>query len=259
MSTALGLRWADRAFGSDADTLREVITRALAAACSQSQGAQDVSRARAKYPFGSSLWTLQFQELADGIALEMPDRHRLERLDNYSLAIVNGYVLYPVRAVSGMLAKARDAKVRKPVSKFRRQMFCALGPQPFQAGLWPEQHAEKAATDMRTLMTRLGPNARLAVISYVCEYKAGLTDMYWGEAKLNFRDGSLTFHEGEGLPVAPAANANFVQRGDLASARQSRAFDGGDLPEIALGVNAHHQPPVTEPEPSKPHTSDEEQ
>src|SRR5450755_2601424 len=39
------LTWADKIFGTDAATLRQVIVKSLAAACSQSQDAQDVSRA----------------------------------------------------------------------------------------------------------------------------------------------------------------------------------------------------------------------
>jgi hypothetical protein len=253
------LTWADKIFGTDAATLRQVIVKSLAAACSQSQDAQDVSRARKKYPFGSSLWTLQFQELADRIETEMPGRHRLEALDSYSLAIVNNYVLYPIRSVNVKSVKAKDAKVRKPVSKLRRQMFSSLGPELFQPGLWPEQPAEEAAKDMRTLITRLGPDAHLAVISYVCDYTAGLTNIYWGEAELNVHDGALTFHDGEDLPLASAVTVNSGQRIGLGSNLSSRAFDVGDPPEIRLGVNVSHQPPVTEPEPPRPQTSDEEE
>jgi hypothetical protein len=253
------LPWADRIFGSDAADLRQVVVKALAAACSQSQGAQDVSRARKKYPFGSSLWTLQFQELADRIAVKLPDRHRLEELDSYSLAIVDNYVLYPVRSVNVKSVRAQDAKVRKPVSKLRRQMFAALGPEPYQPGLWPEQPAEEAAKDMRTLITRLGPDTHLAVISYVCDYKAGLTDIYWGEAELHVHDGALTFHDGEDLPLASTALAAPSQRSASDSTLPSRTFDGGDLPEIPLGVNPSHQAPVTEPEQPQPRTSDEEE
>ena len=59
--------------------------------------------------------------------MKLPDRHRLEELDSYSLAIVDNYVLYPVRSVNVRSVRAQDAKVRKPVSKLRRQMFAALG------------------------------------------------------------------------------------------------------------------------------------
>lgn len=257
MATEPSLPWADRVFGNDAATLRQVIVKSLAAACSQSQNAQDASRARKKYPFGSSLWTLQYQELADRLARKMPDRHRLEQLDSYSLAIVNNYVLYPVRSLNVKSVKAKEAKVRKPVSKIRRQMFFALGPEPIQPGLWPEQPAEEAAKDMRTLMTRLGPNARLAAISYLCDYTAGLVDIYWGDAELNVRDGSLTFHDGEDLPLAPAVSVNSAQRSS--SSLHVRAFDGGDLPKIPLGINTSHQPPAAEAEPSQPRASDEKE
>ena len=236
-----------------------MVVEALAAACSQSQGAQDISRARKKVPFGGSLWTLQFQELADRIAAKLPDRHRVAELDSYSLAVVNNYVLYPVRSVNVRSIKAQDAKVRKPVSKLRRKMFAAIGPKPYQPGLWPAQLAEEAAKDMRTLITRLGPDTHLAVISYVCDYKAGLTDIYWGEAELNVHDGASTFHDGEALPLVSAASAVSGRRSASGSTHPSRTFDGGDLPEISLDVNPGHQTPLTEPEPHRPRTSDEEE
>lgn len=248
MGAESSLPWADRIFGDDADDLRQVVVKALAAACSQSQDAQDVSRARKKVPFGGSLWTLQFQEVA-GIAAKLPDLHRVAELDSYSLVVVNNYVLYPVRSVNVRSARAQDAKMRKPVSKLRRKMFAALGPEPYQPGLWPVQAVEEAAKDMRMLITRLGPDTHLAVISYVCDYMAGLTDIYWGEAELNVHDGALTFHDGEDLPLVSAASAAPGQRSASGSTLPSRTFDGGDLPDIPLGVNPGHQTPVTEPEP----------
>ena len=51
-----------------------------------------------------------------------PDRGEAARsapsggADSYSLAVVNNYVLYPVRSVNVRSIKAQDAKVRKPVS-----------------------------------------------------------------------------------------------------------------------------------------------
>jgi hypothetical protein len=257
VSNESSLFWADRKFGSDAPALRRVVRKSLTAACTQSQNAQDSSRARKNHPFGSSLWTLQFQELADGIAQEFPDRHRLVELQNYSLAIVNNHVLYPVRSVNPRSAKAKEARVRKPVSPLRRQMFSVLGPEPIQTALWLEQTAQETARDVRTLMTRLGPSVHLVTISYVGGYKNGLVDIYMGDAELNARDGSLIYHDGEGVPVVPVVAKS--ARKAIRSVK-SRAFDGGDPPEISLGVNVSHQPSASEAEPTKPSAvSDEEE
>lgn len=259
MSAELGLPWAVRAFGrDDAETVRQIVKDALAAAALQSQDAQDASRARRMDPFGHSLWPLQFQELADRIAKGMPDKHRLENLDGYSLAVVNGYVLYPVRSVKPK-EKAKNAGLRKPVSKFRRQIFSAIGPEPHQTGLWDLQSVEESAKDIQTLLRRLGPKSRLVVISYVCEYKLGLTDGYWGEAELNFQDGTLTFHDGEQLHLTATVSTDTRQRAAQEYNRRSQPFNGGDLPEIRLGTNQGHQRPVTEAEPSQPQTSDEKE
>lgn len=240
--------WADRVFGSDADALREVIRKSLNAACVQSQNAQASSRARKKYPFGSSLWTLQFQELEDRIVKKFPGRHRVVALDTYSLAVFDDYVLYPVRSANAKSPKAKEATVRKPVSKLRRQMFSALGPEPIQGGLWHEPTVQETARDMRTLMTRLGPSAKLVVISFVCDYKTGLVDIYWGDAELDVHTGQLSFHDGEEVSVTlELAKPARRRRRD----RGAAAFDGGEMPEISLGVNVSRQPSSAEPEPAK--------
>ncbi|MGD0705704.1 MAG: hypothetical protein ABSA02_38210 [Trebonia sp.] len=248
--------WADRAFGSDADALREVIRKSLTAASTQSQNAQSSSRARKKYPFGSSLWTLQFQELEDRMVKKFGDRVRIVPLDNYSLAVFDSYVLYPVRSANLKSSKAKEGRVRKPVSKLRRQMYSVLGPEPIQDGLWPEQAAQESVRDLRTLMTRLGPSARLASISYVCDYKTGLVDIYWGDAELDARSGELSFRDGEEVPVVvKVAKPVRKRRRDVGVS----AFDGGEMPRINLGINVTRQPSSPEAEPVKPMTSSHEE
>jgi hypothetical protein len=241
--------WADDVFGRNATDLREVIRKSLTAACVQSQNAQAQSKARKKYPFGSSLWTLQFQELEDRMVKKFRDRVRLVALDTYSLPVFDGYVLYPVRSANTKSSKAMEARVRRPVSKLRRQMYSTLGPEPIQGGLWTEQAAQETARDLRTLMARLGPDIRLGSISYVCDYKPGLVNIYWGDAELDFRTGQLLFHDGEELPlVVEVAKSTRKRRSDLGA----RAFDGGEMPKIELGVNVSRQPASPEAEPAKP-------
>ncbi len=260
MSAKSGCPWGDRNFGPDAPDLRQAVVQALTDACVHSRDAQDVSGARTLDPFGHTLKTLQFQELADQIEALLPDRHRIEKLDRYSLAVVNNFILYPVRSVNGKSAKAKDGSVRKPVSKLRRRMFTALGPAPYQPSLTSEW-ADEAAEDLRTLIARLGKGTRLAAISYVCSFDTGLSDVYWGEAELNVRDGSLIFHDGESLSVVPALGG--VRRGlptvaDASDGVGSRAFDGGAPPEFDLAANPSHQTPITESEPPQPLSIDDE-
>jgi hypothetical protein len=252
--------WAERAFGSDAAELRKAVADALTDAYTRSRDAQDVSGAETLDPFGHTLKTLQFQLLAERVEEKLPGRHRLERLDRYSLAVVSNFVLYPVR-VTDPRRRAKEGAVRKPVSKLRRRMFAALGPKPYQPTLTPEWEAgEPSAEDIRTLIARLGENTRLAAISYVCRIDTGIVDVYWGEAELNARDGCLIFHDGEGLPVASAlgtANRGPVTAG--ASPASPRAFDGGIPPTFKLEANPSHQTPVTEPEPPQPSSDDAEE
>jgi hypothetical protein len=247
--------WADRKFGSDADALREVIRKSLNAASTQSQNAQSSSRARKKYPFGSSLWTLQFQELEDRMVKKFGERVRIVPLDNYSLAVFDSYVLYPVRSANRKSSKAKEGRVRKP-SKLRRQMYSVLGPEPIQDGLWPEQAAQDSVRDIRTLMTRLGPGTHLATISYVCDYKTGLVDIYCGDAELDASSGQLSFHDGEEVPVLLKVTKPVrKRRRDVGGG----AFDGGEMPKINLGVNVTRQPASPEAEPVKPMTSSHEE
>ena len=63
MGAESSLPWADRIFGSDAADLRQAVVKALAAACSQSQGAQDaaglgrsIRSDRASGRFSSKSW-----------------------------------------------------------------------------------------------------------------------------------------------------------------------------------------------------------
>src|SRR5713226_2438207 len=90
--------WADRIFGSDAERLRQAIAGALTQSYIRSRDAQDVSGARYLIPFGQTLATLQYQLLAEHIKKLLPGRCRIEKLDQYELAVVNDYVLYPLRS-----------------------------------------------------------------------------------------------------------------------------------------------------------------
>ena len=79
-------------------------------------------------------------------------------------------------------------------------------------------------------------------------FAGGITGIHWGEAELDPREGYLTFHDGEDIPVdqMPATTPRSLpQPGNIAG---SRTFDGGAPPEIRLEANTAHQPPVTEPE-----------
>jgi hypothetical protein len=242
--------WADRAFGKDADRVRKVIRESLKAAYSQSASAQNSSRARKKYPFGSSLWTLQFQELEDRMVKKFGGSVGIEPLDNYSLVVFGNCVLHPVRSMNLKSSKAKDARVRKPVSKVRRQMYSELGPKPahIQDGLWPVAAAQASARDVRTLMTRLGPSARLVTISYVCDLGPGLIDVYIGDAELDVQSGQLSFRDGEEVSVG----AKIVKPPRKSRKVEGRAFDDGEVPLINLGVNVSRHQSSPEAEPEKP-------
>jgi hypothetical protein len=198
--------------------------------------------------------------VAECVAEKLPDRHRVERLDRYSLAVVNGFVLYPVRVTDPRIQTAKEGVVRKPVSKLRRRMFAALGPKPYQPPLTPEwEVGEPSAEDIRALIARLGENSRLAAISYICRFDAGIIDVHWGEAELNAHDGSLTFHDGEDLPVMPPLSpANRRPLAAAGSPSSPRTFDGGTPPSFKLEANPSHQTPITEAEPTQPHSGDAE-
>ncbi len=254
--------WADRVFGSDAANLRQAIAGALTESYIRSRDAQDVSGARYLIPFGHTLATLQYQLLAEHIEKLLPGRYRIEKLDQYELAVVNNHVLYPLRSADPNATRAKDGVVRKPLSKLRRRMFAALGPKPHQEAITPEWEVnEPSAEDIRALMARLGADSRLAAISYVCRFDTGIMDVYLGEAELNTRDGSLHFHDGENLPVTATQGPAYrvPLRASFNSEVGPRAFDGGTPPEFKLESNPSHQTPVIEPEPPQPLSSGDEE
>ena len=230
--------WADRTFGSDAADLRQAVSSALNESYVRSRDAQDVSGARQFQPFGHTLATLQYQLLAEQVAALLPGRYRTEKLDQYELAVVGNYVLYPLRSADPKATRAKDGMVRKPVSKLRRRMFAALGPTPQQPAILPElEAAEPSAQDIRALLARLGPQSRLAAISYVCRFDTGIVDIYWGEAEMNPRDGSLHFHDGENLLIASSQSpAHTTHLSSSPSPATARTFDGGTPPEFSLEI-----------------------
>lgn len=258
MSSTPEPSWSDKNFGSDAPALRETIRLALQDACVQSQNAQDASGSEYLDPFGHALKGLQFQVLADRARTLLPKQHRIEKLDRYSLVIVNSFVLYPIRSTNPRSSEAKKGSVRTPVSKLRRRLFDALGPEPHQPPLSPEWD-EDDAKDLRTLIARLGEASRLAAISYVCSYQAGLSDIHLGEAELNFRDGSLSFHRGENLSVLGTqgrAGTNLHPVG-ASSGAGTPAFDSGEPSVFDLEANRSHQTPTSEPEPPQPRSDND--
>lgn len=262
MTTESMKAWADRIFGSDAAHLRRATVSALTDAYTRSRDAQDVSGAKKLNPFGHTLATLQYQLLAEQIEKLLPGRYRIEKLDQYELAVVNNYVLYPLRSADPRAERAKDGVVRKPLSKLRRRMFIALGPRSHQEAITPELEPDEPSTeDIRALIARLGKDARLAAISYVCRFDTGITDVYWGEAELNARDGSLFFHDGENLPMMPVQGSVYrvPQITSAAEEYSSRAFDRGAPPKIKLESNPSHRTPIIEPEPPQPLSDDEEE
>lgn len=258
MSTEPVKLWAEKAFGSDAADLRQVVAEALADAYTRSRDAQDVTGATRLDPFGHSLKALQFQLLAERVEEKLPGRHRLEILASYSLAVVNNFVLYPVRVTDPKGQSAKGGVVRKPVSKLRRRMFTALGPEPYQLSLSPEwEDGEPGAKDIRRLVARLGKNTRLAAISYICRFGVGIVDVHWGEAELNVRSGSLTFHDGEDLTIRPALGTSYHGPLIAAGAPSSpRSFDSGTPPKFDLEANRTHQTPAAEAESPQPLADD---
>ena len=177
--------------------------------------------------------------------------------------IVNNFVLYPARSVGRKATCAKDGQFQVPVSTLRRRMFQALGPPPIQPALSEGlEPPEPSAEDLRALLARLGKNSRLAAISYLCSPDTGVTDIYWGEPELNFRNGRLTFQRGERIPAATTARAGYLQQlrtVPVLSSSTAGTFDQGTPPGLDLMAKAPDEPRVLEPEPIRPQTSDEQE
>ena len=253
--------WSQTRFGTEADDLREKIAGASTDAYLGARDAQDASGAATNDPYGHTLKVLQFQLLAETVG-QLPAARTI-KLDRYPLVIIAGCVLYPARSLDHKTTRAKEGRLRVPVSTIRRRLFAALGAKSAKPALAPSlEPPEPSVQDLRTLLARLGAGTHLVAISYIASLAAGITDIYWGDAELRTDDGSLIFHDGEPIPIIRRENRLNHSRLRAVSAESigtSVAFDQGHPPELQLSKKPPLEAPIHEAEPPFEILSDEEE
>ncbi|MFF4624449.1 hypothetical protein [Nonomuraea jabiensis] len=106
-------------------------------------------------------------------------------------------------------------------------LFNRFGPEPRMRQLALHDLAPQAVPVAEAL-SDLPDDTSLVLIAYACNAHAGLLDLWWGEAELLDRTGSLRWHVCEPIPLAQDATA----AGQAGA--QPAAFDQGALPTPAL-------------------------
>ena len=254
-------------FGRNADRLREVIPQALVAAHVRARLGHDGAELSTLDVYGHGLAVAQFEELANRIATL--DGARLAKLHRYHLAMLEGWVFYPWRYADDNLTEIEKAHLRRPVSMLRRRLFTAHGPEPRQQAL-DESLELPTSEELRQAFPQLGDGTRLCVIPYSCNVNSGVLNVAWGEAELHFEDGSLIWHRPpESLPLPSQETAiESPAGGRLAplnglGTRAARigdghpSFDAGPQPSTPLVARTDLRP-VSEPQPTKPKATDNE-
>jgi hypothetical protein len=252
-------------FGRNTAKLREVIPKALVDANVRAREGHDGAKLATLDVYGHGLAVAQFEELANQIAAL--DGARMVKLRRYYLAVLDGWVFYPLRYADDNLTPIEKAQIRRPVSKLRRQLFAAHGPKPRQPAL-DESLEFPTAEELHEAFPQLGEDTRLCLVAYACNVNSGVLNAAWGEAELH-ADGSLTWHGQPQpllLPVREPTGRTTVH-GAAAAANGSAApssdkrqrFDAGEQPDTPVRPRTTpHSSPDSEQQPTKPKAKNHE-
>lgn len=228
--------WALETFGPRAGQIRQGVAEALALALENAQDAQRTARTDHLHPFGFTLMSRKFEALARTFA-DMTDVDVIKPPGSqHELVVLGGNLLFPFRyakdrSVSVMNARIGDGRP----SGLIQALFTRFGPQPWSEQLTLiEPAAPQAATPAARALTRLPENIRLVLIAYACNARAGLLDVWWGEAELLDRTGGLRWHHCEEIPLAGAAEATGRLLEAVPAEGPAAAFAGGSMPAPVL-------------------------
>ncbi|TQS28011.1 hypothetical protein [Microbispora sp. KK1-11] len=246
--------WALETFGPRAEQIRQGVAEALALALENAQDAQKTARTELLHPFGFTLMSRKFEALAATFA-DMPDVETVKPPGSqHELVVLGGNLLFPFRYAKDRSVSVVNARIGdgRP-SGLVQALFTRFGPRP-----WAEQLAlggveaalPEPATPAARALTRLPEGTRLVLIAYACNARAGLLDVWWGEAELLDRTGSLRWHHCEPIPLAGQAPAAELP-GVATPVGEASAFARGAMPAPALNPRPPYEratalPPMSE-------------
>ncbi|GAA2157103.1 hypothetical protein GCM10009727_66690 [Actinomadura napierensis] len=105
-------------------------------------------------------------------------------------------------------------------------------------------------------LSRLPEDTELVLIPYACNFKAGLLELWWGNAELLDDDGNLEWHHCEPIPVPdtpPSGRRKLQPAVDSLSPGAGPRFDQGPIPMPPIVPrtpvevnNSEKYPPINE-------------
>lgn len=239
--------WAVQRFGEHAQAVMMGVVQALTDAQRAALAAQDASRLRARHPYGGT-WLARYEFLV-GALHELPGVQIVRPHGaGYRLVLLNGCLLVPFLH-SKTLTEPPISQARVP-SVLLRELTAAAVPPPHEplALFAPDPPATGGA---RSAVATLPVGTEVVYVAFVANADSdGVLAAWWGIPRFQDSEGGLTWSP-DPLPV------HLAERGDPDPARDParfspvvpaprRAFDQGELPELALGA----RPGPTEPPPT---------
>jgi hypothetical protein len=253
--------WIIARFGSHADTVSQVVPRAIAAAVARQIEAHKASGLRTRHAYGGA-WPAQYEELVSALAQHPGVEIVRPRGWAVHLVLVNGCLLVPFRYAEQLTTSLTDPQVTRNLNKSCRQLLGQFGPeatieQPsLFEGLFPPPSTDadgEAETEAPPrLLGESEPDAIVLVV-FAANEDAGLLRVGFAEAALPDNGDLQWLHiKWLSLPTAPGTTGS-GQPVRVPDPRQSPGtaaprFDDAPLPEPMLDPrpagDSHHDQPA---------------
>jgi hypothetical protein len=235
-------QWAQDTFGQRAGMIRQGVAEALSVATENAQDAQKMAQTDHLHPFGFTLMSRKFEALAE--AFEDVGDVRVVRPggSQHELVLLDGKLLFPFRYAKDRSLSVMSARIGegKP-SVLTRALFDKFGPEPTMRQLALHDVAPEIAPVAEAL-TDLPEGTSLVLIAYACNAHAGLLDVWWGQAELLDRAGSLRWHVCEPIPLVRDTSSA------VRATEPAAVFGQGVMPTPALNPRGGAAR-ITEPTP----------
>jgi hypothetical protein len=237
--------WITARFGEHADTVSQVVPRAIAAAVVRQIEAHKASGLRTRHAYGGA-WPAQYEELVSSLAQHPGVEIVRPRGWAVHLVLLDGCLLVPFRFAEQLTTSLTDPQVTRKLNKSCRQLLGEFGPEPTieQPSLFDELFPPQPAGDEAEieaaprLLGESEPEAIVLVV-FAANEDAGLLRVGFAEAALP-ANGDLQWLHIEWLPLPTVPGTAGVGRPvSVPDPRHSPVtgaarFDDAPLPEPML-------------------------
>lgn len=238
--------WAVQRFGEHAQAVMLGVVQALTAAQRAGLAAQDASRLRARHPYGGT-WLARYEFLVNALH-ELPGVQIVRPHGaGYRLVLFNGCLLVPFLH-SKTLTEPPISRARVPSVLLRELTAAAVAPPHEPLALFTPD--PPVAPGPAPAVATLPAGTEVVYVAFVANADSdGVLAAWWGIPQFQDSEGGLTWSP-DPLPVhlaeRPAHDpAHDPARFSPVVPAPRRAFDQGELPELALGA----RPSPTDPAP----------